>query len=451
MPGPWLAVTCPTVNSYKRMGAPAPDSGATWAPAYVAYGGNNRTHMLRVPEPGRVENAVGRRLRQSLSRLSPCWPPPGWTASTGRSTRASRTSDDLFASSPSDWPPGASRTMPPTLLHAVEALGDDAVLREALGKTPDGEYIDYFVKVKAKEFMDFHAPVTPWEVEHYLTPMIAETRPVEETVHSERGSCVRHRRVVDRDPALEPQLGPMVARMARRGPGRRTRPGLPLRAPIRAGAESVHRLCEVDRVGRRARRLGAGTEVVTEWPSPRSLLGARGRGTGRPRPSPPGLAARLRRSRSRSSRTSGRPRRSAGATGVDCRATGYQGIGHTRMATESAVTAAPLPPVRPRWPTCAWCTTARSPTTRPSAGGWQAKARQFDTDNDSEVAARYLARPAGRRGRPRRRRSRCADKEMDGFFTLLVTTADAFAVVRDSFACKPAVVAETDDYVADGL
>src|SRR5580704_8312368 len=51
-----VAVTCPTVNSYKRMGAAAPNSGATWAPAYAAYGGNNRTHMLRVPEPGRVEN-----------------------------------------------------------------------------------------------------------------------------------------------------------------------------------------------------------------------------------------------------------------------------------------------------------------------------------------------------------------------------------------------------------
>src|SRR5258708_159286 len=55
--GPALAgVTCPTVNSYKRMGVGAPLSGATWAPAYATYGGNNRTQMLRVPEAGRVEN-----------------------------------------------------------------------------------------------------------------------------------------------------------------------------------------------------------------------------------------------------------------------------------------------------------------------------------------------------------------------------------------------------------
>src|ERR1700741_2414913 len=50
------AVTCPTVNSYKRFGVGAPQSGATWAPAYATYGGNNRTQMLRVPDGGRGED-----------------------------------------------------------------------------------------------------------------------------------------------------------------------------------------------------------------------------------------------------------------------------------------------------------------------------------------------------------------------------------------------------------
>ena len=54
--GPAMAaVTCPTVNSYKRFGVGAPNSGATWAPAYATYGGNNRTQMLRVPDGGRVD------------------------------------------------------------------------------------------------------------------------------------------------------------------------------------------------------------------------------------------------------------------------------------------------------------------------------------------------------------------------------------------------------------
>ena len=50
------AVACPTVNSYKRLASPAPDSGAAWSPVFATYGGNDRTHMLRVPDPGRVED-----------------------------------------------------------------------------------------------------------------------------------------------------------------------------------------------------------------------------------------------------------------------------------------------------------------------------------------------------------------------------------------------------------
>src|SRR5215470_9941410 len=57
--GPAMAaVTCPIVNSYKRFGVGAPNSGATWAPAYATYGGNNRTQMRRVPEGGRVRTGA---------------------------------------------------------------------------------------------------------------------------------------------------------------------------------------------------------------------------------------------------------------------------------------------------------------------------------------------------------------------------------------------------------
>ena len=52
----YIALTAPTVSSYKRLVIGAPASGATWAPAYVTYGYNNRTMMLRIPEPGRIED-----------------------------------------------------------------------------------------------------------------------------------------------------------------------------------------------------------------------------------------------------------------------------------------------------------------------------------------------------------------------------------------------------------
>jgi methylamine---glutamate N-methyltransferase subunit A len=72
---------------------------------------------------------------------------------------------------------------------------------------------------------------------------------------------------------------------------------------------------------------------------------------------------------------------------------------------------------------------------------------RFDTDNDSEVAARYLAREMAA-GADLADGLRRTAKVFDGFFTLLVASAQSFAVVRDSFACKPMVVAQTADYVA---
>jgi glutamine synthetase len=162
------AVICPTVNSYKRIGAPAPVSGATWAPSLVAYGGNNRTHLLRVPEPGRVEHrgvdgsanpylAIAAMIGAGLDGIDRQLDPGPPNAA------------NLFSLSPAELDERGIRSMPPTLLHAVEALEADSVLRAALGKTPDGEYLDYYAAIKRHEFFDFHAQVTPWEVERYTS------------------------------------------------------------------------------------------------------------------------------------------------------------------------------------------------------------------------------------------------------------------------------------------
>ena len=61
------------------------------------------------------------------------------------------------------------QVLPPTLLHASDALVADDVLREAVGKTPGGDYIDYVAKVKREEFQAWHSVVTDWETERYLT------------------------------------------------------------------------------------------------------------------------------------------------------------------------------------------------------------------------------------------------------------------------------------------
>ena len=59
--------------------------------------------------------------------------------------------------------------LPTNLLDATRNLEKDDILREAFGKTPEGDYIDYFVKVKQREWKEFHDQVTDWEVKKYLT------------------------------------------------------------------------------------------------------------------------------------------------------------------------------------------------------------------------------------------------------------------------------------------
>lgn len=125
---------------------------------------------------------------------------------------------------------------------------------------------------------------------------------------------------------------------------------------------------------------------------------------------------------------------------------GFQGIGHTRMATESAVTTAHSHPFAP---------TSDLALVHNGSFSNHASVRRrlerdgvrFATDNDSEVAARYIAHQV-ERGADLADALRMVLKDLDGFFTLLVSTSTQFAVMRDSFACKPAVIAETADYVA---
>lgn len=125
---------------------------------------------------------------------------------------------------------------------------------------------------------------------------------------------------------------------------------------------------------------------------------------------------------------------------------GFQGIGHTRMATESAVTTDHSHPFAPAGDLSL---VHNGSFSNPSSVRRRLERAgvAFRTDNDSEVAARYIARQLDL-GADLGDALRMVLKELDGFFTLLVATGTQFAVMRDSFACKPAVIAETADYVA---
>jgi methylamine---glutamate N-methyltransferase subunit A len=127
-------------------------------------------------------------------------------------------------------------------------------------------------------------------------------------------------------------------------------------------------------------------------------------------------------------------------------ASGWQGLGHTRLATESAVTPEGCHPfsVGPDQCLVHNGSFANHATIRRDL---EADGVRFDSENDSEVGARFVAHRLAR-GEDLDKALRALCDTFDGFYTLLVTSGDGFAVVRDAIACKPAVIAETSAWVA---
>ena len=127
---------------------------------------------------------------------------------------------------------------------------------------------------------------------------------------------------------------------------------------------------------------------------------------------------------------------------------GSHGIGHTRMATESAVTTMGAHPFSTGSDQCLvhnGSLSNHNSVRRKLLGDGM----KFETENDSEVAAAYLSQKMAC-GSSLKEALNQSLSDLDGFFTFLVGTRNGFGVLRDKIACKPAVLAETDQYVAFG-
>src|SRR5438552_8175485 len=125
---------------------------------------------------------------------------------------------------------------------------------------------------------------------------------------------------------------------------------------------------------------------------------------------------------------------------------GTHALGHTRMATESRVTTEGSHPFSTGLDLCLVHNGSLSNHNR-LRENLRREGIEFQTENDTEVAAGYLAWRL-REGAELEEALESCLKDLDGFYTFLVGTADGFAVMRDPLACKPAVLAETDDLVA---
>jgi glutamine synthetase len=162
------ALTAPTVNSYKRLKPGSTSSGATWSPVWISYGYNNRTQMLRIPAAGRIEDrTVDGSANPYLAATAVL--AAGLDGIERGLDAGEPNSDNLYSFSYDELVGRGMRSLPANLLDAVGELERDDVLRTALGRGRDEDYVDYYARVKRDEWFRYHEQVTDWEIREYLT------------------------------------------------------------------------------------------------------------------------------------------------------------------------------------------------------------------------------------------------------------------------------------------
>ena len=145
----------PTVNSYKRINAPRTTSGATWSPSSITYTGNNRTHMIRVPDDGRFE------LRLMDGATNPYLSQAAIIAAGLEGIKNKR--DPGEPSHINMYEEGhkilSAKKLPSNLLDALRLLEKNKILKEELG----ADLIEAYVKLKMMEWNQFTNHLSEWE------------------------------------------------------------------------------------------------------------------------------------------------------------------------------------------------------------------------------------------------------------------------------------------------
>ena len=153
----------PSINSYRRINAPPTKSGASWSPSSISYSGNNRTHMIRIPDPGRFE------LRLMDGSANPYLLQAGVIAAGlyGLNNKLDP-GEPLNCNMYTDYKnyPDLAK-LPDELEESIEMLNENKVLRDAFGD----EVINSYTKLKKQELDNFHrdenfdkrSPITDWE------------------------------------------------------------------------------------------------------------------------------------------------------------------------------------------------------------------------------------------------------------------------------------------------
>ena len=155
-----VAITNPTVNSFKRINAPRTQSGATWAPNTATWSGNNRTHMVRVPAPGRFElrlpdGAANPYLLQAVIIAA------GIDGINNRSNPGKRLDIDMYADSQKMR---SVKKLPLNLLDALRVFERNKILKLSLGE----EFSKAYISLKEDEWNSYASHFSTWEKENTI-------------------------------------------------------------------------------------------------------------------------------------------------------------------------------------------------------------------------------------------------------------------------------------------
>jgi glutamine synthetase type III len=153
------AFSNPTINSYKRINAVNTVSGATWSPNTITYSGNNRTHMIRIPDYGRFE------FRLADGAVNPYLLPSALIAAgldgiEGKIDPGDRSDYNSYTKPPS----AQVKHLPTNLLDALRCLENNSVLTKAMGEP----LVNSYLKLKYQQWHQYSNHVTDWELDHTL-------------------------------------------------------------------------------------------------------------------------------------------------------------------------------------------------------------------------------------------------------------------------------------------
>lgn len=178
-----VATTCPTVNSYKRLIKTGSMTGFTWAPIFVSYGGNNRTHMLRVPmvrpeiegpASARHDGVYLSSARWECRAVDPTMNPylaAAMTLAAGLDgiendiDPGDPIDDNMYLLSDRELKRRGVNLLPRTLLESIEAFSADPLSKAVMGE----DLFEAYVDLKTQEWWDYHNSISQWEIDNYLT------------------------------------------------------------------------------------------------------------------------------------------------------------------------------------------------------------------------------------------------------------------------------------------